>query len=326
MLQAARRSAALLPEPDRVARFLLDRANSDGGFNSRSGRSDLYYTVFALEGLLALASSRSTGKMPVLREATPSPYPSFAKATEGGPLPSRERGEEEAQQAGKPVPRAEQYLRTFAGGAGLDFVHLSCLARCWAALSARPAEEDRRQMLELAESHRTSDGGYNQIAGAKTGSAYGCFLAVGTYEDLGATLPDPDGIVACLESLRTPHGGYSNDRQIAFPLAPATAAAIMIQHALARPIDPSAAAWLAGCQAPEGGFLAMPGAPVSDLLSTATSLHALAAAGAPAGEADLNRRFVMGLFQGDAFAGSFFDPTPDSEYTYYGLLALGHLV
>lgn len=30
--------------------------------------------------------------------------------------------------------RVEQYLRSLGSGDGLDFIHLSCLARCWAAL------------------------------------------------------------------------------------------------------------------------------------------------------------------------------------------------
>ena len=37
-----------------VQNFLLSQINEDGGFNDRCGDSDLYYTVFGLEGLRAL--------------------------------------------------------------------------------------------------------------------------------------------------------------------------------------------------------------------------------------------------------------------------------
>jgi len=81
-------------------------------------------------------------------------------------------------------------------------------------------------------------------------------------------------------------------------------------------------------QHPNCGFLAVPGAPLPDLLSTATALHALAC---------LERRipstvhercldFIDTLWSADGgFHGHWADDHLDAEYTYYGLLALGHL-
>ena len=55
MLQVARLAPNLLGDASSaVAEFLLAGFNDDGGAADRSGRSDLYYTVFALEGLVAL--------------------------------------------------------------------------------------------------------------------------------------------------------------------------------------------------------------------------------------------------------------------------------
>ncbi len=55
MLQVARLSPRLLGESsDLVLSFLRGQQNADGGFMDRGGDSDLYYTVFGLEGLLAL--------------------------------------------------------------------------------------------------------------------------------------------------------------------------------------------------------------------------------------------------------------------------------
>jgi hypothetical protein len=63
-----------------------------------------------------------------------------------------------------------------------------------------------------------------------------------------------------------------------------------------------------------------------DLLSTATALHALA--GLELSFETIRDRcldFVDSLWTGRAFCGTWADEEPDAEYTYYALLALGHL-
>ncbi|MBM4114045.1 MAG: hypothetical protein FJ253_11875, partial [Phycisphaerae bacterium] len=55
MLQVARLAPQQLGESrNLVAGFLRSRLGPDGGFLNRGGTSDLYYTVFGLEGLVAL--------------------------------------------------------------------------------------------------------------------------------------------------------------------------------------------------------------------------------------------------------------------------------
>src|SRR5262245_7879007 len=55
MLQVARLAPKQLGDSaELVSRFLHSQLNPDGGFRDRSGKSDLYYTVFGLEGLIAL--------------------------------------------------------------------------------------------------------------------------------------------------------------------------------------------------------------------------------------------------------------------------------
>ena len=57
MLQAARSAPNLLREAgDRVVEFLRGQFNQDGGAKDRSGKSDLYYTMFAMEGLAAMGA------------------------------------------------------------------------------------------------------------------------------------------------------------------------------------------------------------------------------------------------------------------------------
>ena len=65
-----------------------------------------------------------------------------------------------------------------------------------------------------------------------------------------------------------------------------------------------------------------------DLLSTATTLHALAALEVRLTEEQTERclDFVDSLWNADGgFHGNWTDDYLDCEYTFYGLLALGHL-
>jgi hypothetical protein len=68
----------------------------------------------------------------------------------------------------------------------------------------------------------------------------------------------------------------------------------------------------------------MPKVGTADLLSTATALHVLSLTGTPFD--DIRRGcldFISGLWaDGAGFGGSSADKTP---YTYYALLAMGHL-
>ena len=93
MLKAASKATNLLADSaELVIDFISLQINTDGGFRGRSDDSDLYYTVFGLETLLALDAD-------IDRD------------------------------------RIIDYLRKFDNGQGLEFIHLACLARCWADLS-----------------------------------------------------------------------------------------------------------------------------------------------------------------------------------------------
>lgn len=285
MLQVARLAPNLLHEAaPRIVQFLLEQFNEDGGAKDRAGQSDLYYTVFALEGLIALRTDC-------------------------------------------PVETVASYLRVFEGGADLDFVHLTCLARCWAAMPTGSIDvEHRRGILQKLETHRSADGGYSAAQGKETGTAYHSFLAFGAYQDLGEAVPDPVRIAACLDGLRTEDGAYANDRDMKLGTTPTTAAAVTLMRHLDADVPNTTGDWLLSRCRPEGGFDAVPGAPMPDLLSTATALHALA--GIHRSFEEQKERildFVDSLWTGRAFCGSWADDVVDSEYTYYALLALGHL-
>jgi prenyltransferase beta subunit len=292
MLQVARLAPKLLGDSTELVKAFLSRQqNEDGGFKDRAGRSDLYYTAFGLNALLAL-------------------------------------------QVQLPVARVETYLQSFGSRQGLDFVHLCCLARSWATLrNSVPKAVDsgqlpfRDELLHRIEAFRSVDGGYHPIVDHEFGTAYGCFLALGAYQDLDRPLPDPVGLTNCLRSLETEDGAWANERNIKIGSTNATAAAIAVLRQLDAPPRLTAGDWLLARFHSQGGFLGMPDAPMPDLLSTATSLHALAGLQVP-----LERikepclDFIDTLWTNEGgLHGHWGEDTLDCEYTFYGLLALGHL-
>jgi prenyltransferase beta subunit len=292
MLRAANRARLVLGDSAAlVGGFIGRQLNEDGGFKGRGGQSDLYYTVFGIEALLALN----------------------ARLDRAG---------------------IATYLRRFGDGDSLDLVHLACLARCWADISepGNAAIEGplRDSILRRLEGYRCADGGYSNSSGAQRGTAYGCFLALGAYQDLDGGMENVTALADCVESLRTPDGAYSNDPTIRIGATPATAAALTILHYLNKPVSDASIEWLLSQRHPKGGFVAVPvegsyGMP--DLLSTATALHALVLAGVSLDSvSEKCLDFLDSLWSTEgAFRGSWADSTLDCEYTYYGLLSLGHL-
>ena len=290
MLQVARLAPQVLGESAELVReFFAGQFLAEGGAGDRAGKADLYYTIFALAGLQAM---------------------------QGGGIEKWEL-------------KTENWLRGFGDGEGLDFVHLGALARCWAAvgLTKMPAGLAEK-LLERIEAHRSCDGGYDADVGAEFGTAYGCFVARGAYQDLQRAQPEPLRMVQCLKFLETPDGAWANARGLKNGSTNATAAAVTLLHQLGVPVNQSVGDWLLAQAHPDGGFLAMPKASLPDLLSTATTLHALACleCEVPARVREKTLDFIDTLWSAEGgFHGHWADDHLDAEYTFYGLLALGHL-
>lgn len=231
---------------------------------------------------------------------------------------------------GADLPRdaLRSYLASFGGGEELDLVHASCLARSWASLAGEGlCDQDRQGLIHRLLAHRSADRAFAAEPGQQRGSVYATFLALGSGQDLQVTPPQLQAIVPGLQDLRREDGSWANEPGARAGTAPVTAAAVVLVEALQQSVDQAAIRWLLGCHHPQGGFLAHPSAPLSDLLSTATALHALATADVDLGpfrEDCLD--FVDRLWSSrGSFRATESDPVLDCEYCWYGLLALGHL-
>ncbi|MBO1323093.1 prenyltransferase/squalene oxidase repeat-containing protein [Acanthopleuribacter pedis] len=217
------------------------------------------------------------------------------------------------------------YLQSFGSGEDLDLIHRCALIRAWAGLGDVPAQHHDALAAGL-ERYRSADGGFNETPDEATGSAYGAFLAVGAYQDLNRETPHADRILASVDALRTQDGGFGNYRDLPMGTTPAFSAAENVKRALGQPLRPEDGDWLLN-QRQHGGFLAVPGAPMPDLLSTAVALFALTALGVSLEvirEPCLDYIDSLWVNRG-AFYGNWGDDILDCEYTFYGLLALGCL-
>lgn len=286
MLQVARRGALALGESVGFVRdFVWSRIGEAGGGLDRAGREDLYYTIFAVGCLNAL-------------------------------------------DAEVPAGRVRPYLNGFGDGEGLDFVHLGALARCWAAIGGALSRGVSAAILDRLEAYRSADGAYDSEKGSESGNAYGCFVALGAYQDLEMEMPEPLRMVQALKFLETPDGAWGNVAGLKKGSTNATAATVTLLHQMGMPVSNEAGRWLLGQLHGQGGFLAAPGAPIPDLLSTATALHALACLEERLPELARERTldFLDSLWSASGgFHGHWADDFLDVEYTFYGLLALGHL-
>lgn len=291
MLQVARLAPRVLGEStELVTAFVQSELNPNGGFNDREGTPDLYYTVFGIDSLTAL-------------------------------------------QADFDPAATAKWVATFGDGEGLDFVHLCCLARIWAGLKGFGIEEKRptEKLAERILAFRKEDGGFSPKADSQRGTAYGAFLALGAFQDLQVEFPEPLRLVQSLKFLETKDGAWTNERvadqQMPVGSTNATAAVVAVLRNLEMPIDARVGEWLLARVHAEGGATAAPATPMPDLLSTATALHALSGLQIPIKPLqDSILDYIDTLWTNTgSFHGNWTEETLDVEYTFYGLLALGHL-
>ena len=222
-----------------------------------------------------------------------------------------------------------RFLDSFKDSSELDLSHLAVLARLSNIL--KPDFHTGplcMQLIEQLYKFKTSDGGYNHQANQSTGSAYGCFLALGAYEDLRQPLLNIEHqMVSFLSTLSRPDGGYLNEAAIPVASVPSTSASLVALHLLGQKNFFRSIEWMLSNIDKSGGFRVIQLAPVPDLLSTAVGLFALRVIGADLSLVrDQCRAFVESLWDDEkGFCPNPYDRWSDCEYTFYGLLALGAL-
>jgi geranylgeranyl transferase type-2 subunit beta len=287
-----------LPEAQRAlhANYLKSAQRDDGGFAGREGGSDLYYTGFALRGLAIL-------------------------------------GELE----GEVAERAASFLRSRLGSREsiVDFFSLiygAMLVDSAAGINvfADAPPNWRDSVADFLATLRRPDGGYAKGIEGAASSTYHTFLVLLCLELLERPAPEPEKIVAFLQSQRADEGGFREIRASKRAGTNPTAAAIAALRMLGALDDETrldTIDFLVDMQTDEGGLRANTRIPIADLLSTFTGLLTLEDLGGR-DEMDLAqaRRFVASLEQpAGGFHGAAWDPAHDVEYSFDGLGCLALL-
>lgn len=221
--------------------------------------------------------------------------------------------------------RLRSWLAGFGSGEGLDFVHFCSLIRChsFAGFEAGQADAFRMRL----DAFRAEDGGFHPSPGSSISTTYGNFLAYGAWQDLRGGVPDALRLARAFQHLEVGDGSWANERRVRAGSTTATAAAAAVLRDRGIFVDGATGEWLLARLHDQGGFLASPQAPAPDLLSTATALHALAGLDVSFRsfrESCLDYLDTLWTNEG-SFYGHWREETLDCEYTYYALLALGHL-
>jgi geranylgeranyl transferase type-2 subunit beta len=275
---------------DRHAAYLCAAQNPDGGWSGREGGSDLYYTGFALRGLAVLD---------VLT-------PEVAAAAAG-------------------FLRGALTQQTSV----VDF--FSLLYACMLVqLAGGPdvlgdsAADWPQRVADTLATFRCPDGGYAKTPGGSSGSTYHTFLVGLTYQLLDRPLPEPERVVAFLQSRRREDGGFVEIAPMRRSGTNPTAAGVGTWQMLGElPADVRAGVidFLAAMASGEGGLRANGRVPLADLLSTFTGMWTLNRLG---GLDRIDRaaavRYASAVERADGgFHGGLWDEGADVEYTFYGL-------
>jgi prenyltransferase beta subunit len=291
---------------EKLRRFLRSLERADGGFagSSTAETGDLYYTPFALMALSALGTP-----------AAPS-----------GPA---------------------KFAASIRGLGSLDLAHLASLARLKALVaissssktsdSTRTEKESTRERLTAEIMRfRSRDGGFSHFArSAECSTPYGVFLALNALAELDAVPRDAAKIAAPLLEHQRSDGSFANtpvEKEGALN-ATTAAAAILAEFGASLDFDvESTVNFIRSMEFPSGGFKAVAIAPLPDVLSTASALFVLRLSGIELNGSERKRHseFIRDHWRETSatsagFAGDITSDTPDSEYTFHALLALGVL-
>ncbi len=280
--------------------YFLAAQQPDGGFSGREGGSDLYYTTFAMRGLSIL------GEL----------YGDVADRVEAFL---------------KPQLSTHQTI--------VDFFSLFYAGNLLKVSAGKDIFENAdpnwpSQVAGFLETLRRQDGGYAKAPEGNAGSTYHTFLVLLVLQLIEMPIPEPEQVVAFLESRRDPAGGWHEIRVSKRPGTNPTAAAVaslMILDAIDEQKDPELVAttldFLVEMQTDEGGLRANTRIPIADLLSSFTGALTLIDLQAFT-EIDIEayRKFVLAMQrETGGFQAAAWDTAHDVEYSFYGLGCLALL-
>lgn len=276
---------------DRHRNFLLSFQMEDGGFRGREGDSDLYYTSFAVRGLMLLGGMDE----PLARQV--------------------EQYLNRQNWSRLNVIDLMNWLATA----------LAVQVATGKDLLAESEDDFHQNLAAQLESVRTQDGGYAKSPEGASGSTYHSFLVLLTYQLVGLAQPRPNALTQFIYDRQRDDGGFVEIAPMRRSGTNPTAAAcamLLELNAVDNEIKADVRAFLKEVLSDEGGFQANSRVPFADSLSTFTGLLTCQ---------DLQLAPLLNLaqthqwlttqleFPTGGFRAATWDEAADVEYTFYGL-------
>jgi hypothetical protein len=236
MLQAAKSAPNLLREAgDRVVEFLHGCFNPDGGARGRSDQSDLYYTVFALEGLAAMrAEPPFEAVLGYLHSFDGGADLDFVhRACLARCWAAMPPGSLDARTADRIRQGLEAHRSNDGGYGAMPGASYGTVYHCFLALGAYQdlgrELPDPDGVCHCLDGLRTSDGAYANERALELGTTPATAAAVTIFRNLGRPVPPVAG--DWLAARRHHGGGFLAMPRAPFPDWLSTATAV---HALAQ--------------------------------------------------------------------------------------------
>lgn len=331
-------------------RHLMRRQTAGGLFADRRGQADLYYTAFALRALSALDALTPELSGVVLEQlrarrqifaANPNPPPtapffnavtaaSFWDAVELCREAAKQPPTEELQAAGDETEAALHRLRRPDGGwaktpeEGGGSTYHAFLVFCLYGRLGRPLPQ-AAAAASFLETMAEPEGGFRENAAVKKPGANGTAAGLTLYFLLNRKLDSFTKILPHPNLPQKERGGkttfYEQIKIDSLPNPENQSALLAEIGSAARHI-----AYLMNLRGTDGGFFAATNAPWTDLLSTFSALSVLK----PVLENTAPEMWTEWTTAAGKFADSLehpsggylgfaLDPTPDTEYAFYGL-------
>lgn len=271
-----------------ISEFLHNSFSDEGGFINRAGKLDLYYSMFGLTASAALGVELPVDKI---------------------------------------QDRLTQFEPESLGLIDLTSITKTLLLSDFLNHSKKAvSEEFKARLIQAMQKFRTANGSFS-YDGKRDGLPYAVFLAMNFYLDLETEMPEPEKVIAALESYLSSDGRFSNPESHGAGLLLSTVAGLLSYKQLTGRILNVSLEWVKAQMTDSGGFKADPKAQLPDMLSTAVALFALQSCNADISAfKSRSLEFVKQHWLANGgFSATLLDETGDCEYVYYGLLSLGVL-
>ncbi len=286
--QAAARGARALTDGARgnVTSYLESQRTADGGFAGRDGASDLYYTLFALDGLACLESADSSRKAVRYLEAygDGDDLDLVALCCLARSLALTPDGSRRARRLAR---RLDGFIATSGGYSPLRSTATGSIS---ASFAVQLAHEElgltlpvRAGVEACLASRRRADGAWTDVPGLQDGTTT---VTAAAALMLSARRQEASGAAHWLAARHVPTGGFLASPRAPEPDLLSTAAALLALEALGASlgafVEPTAA-FVASLWCGDGGFRGYAADPLSDCEFTYYALVALGALGGEIG-------------------------------------------